>query len=237
MRPAATPLRHRFPWMKADTYARLVVLESLVDAEIGHRLQHGAGERWVEAMVARISDLVDEIDALDAVAAARAYDALVDFLTELPEDGDGLVEQTVRFKRAVDRIVERGMDEADLAAPSTWATVLDEVLGVLAAEHARAADADGSREHLRARYLVNRARAAADRMVAGERPERRGEVRSALDRLAFAVHNRRASAAVVDALVAEGRRLAARYRPSKLTRIGTFVVRQLLRRPGEPEAS
>lgn len=226
--------------MKADTYARLVVLESLVDAEIGHRLEHGAGERWVEAMVARISDLVDEIDALDAVAAARAYDALVDFLTELPDDGDGLVEQTVRFKRAVDRIVERGMDEADLAAPSTWATVLDELLEVLVAEYARAAEGDGPprpREHLRARYLVNRARAAADRMVAGERPERRAEVRSALDRLAFAVHNRRAAAAAVDELAADGRRLAARYRPSGLTRIGAFVVRQLLRRPGEPETS
>jgi hypothetical protein len=225
--------------MKADTYARLVVLESLVDAEIGHRLQHGAAERWVEAMVARISDLVDEIDALDAVAAARAYDALVDFLTDLPDDGQALVEQTVRFKRAVDRIVERGMDEAALAAPATWATVLDELLATLAAEYAGGADADGSvrpREHLRARYLVNRARAAADRMVAGERPERRAEVRSAVDRLAFAVHNRRAPAAEVGALAEDGRRLAARYRPSKLTRIGAFVVGQLLRRPAEPES-
>lgn len=225
--------------MKADTYARLVVLESLVDAEMGHRLENGAGERWVEAMVARISDLVDEIDALDAVAAARAYDALVDFLTDLPDDDDALVEQTVRFRRAVDRIVERGMDAADLAAPATWATVLDELLAVLGAEYARAVDADGGvrpREHMRARYLVNRARAAADRMVAGERPERRAEVRSALDRLAFAVHNRRAPAAAVDALTAEGKRLSARYRPSKLTRIGAFVVGQLLRRPGEPDA-
>lgn len=226
--------------MKADTYARLVVLESLVDAEIGHRLQHGAADRWIEAMVARLSDLVDEIDALDAVAAARAYDALVDFLTDLPDDGDGLVEQTVRFKRAVDRIVERGMDDTALAAPQTWATVLDELLAALSGEYARAEDANGAlrpREHMRARYMVNRARAAADRMVAGERPERRAEVRSAMDRLAFAVHNRRAPAAVVDELVAEGRRFAARYRPSKLTRIGAFVVGQLLRRPGDPEPS
>ena len=225
--------------MKADTYARLVVLESLVDAEIGHRLEHGAGERWIEAMVARISDLVDEIDALDAVTAARAYDALVDFLTELPEGDAALVEQTVAFKRAVDRIVERGMDAAALAAPPTWATVLDELLAVLAAEYARATDADGAvrpREHLRARYLANRARAAADRMVAGERPDRRGEVRSAIDRVAFAVHNRRLPRAEVDALVDDARRLAARYRPSKLTRIGAFVVGQLLRRPGEPDA-
>jgi hypothetical protein len=226
--------------MKADTYARLVVLESLVDAEIGHRLAEGAGERWVEAMVARISDLVDEIDALDAITAARAYDALVDFLTDLPDDDAALVEQTVAFKRALDRIVERGMDAPALAAPPTWATVLDQLLAALCAEYARAADADGAvrpREHLRARYLANRARAAADRMIAGERAERRAEVRSALDRLVFAVHNRRLPSAQVDALADEGRRLAARYRPSKLTRIGAFVVGQLLRRPGEPEPS
>lgn len=226
--------------MKADTYARLVVLESLVDAEIGYRLEHGAGERWIEGMVARISDLVDEIDALDAVTAARAYDALVDFLTELPEPDAALVDQTVAFKRAVDRIVERGMDAAALASPSTWATVLDELLAVLAAEYGRAVDAAGAalpREHLRARYLANRARAAADRMVAAERTERRAEVRSAMDRLAFAVHNRRLPLADVDTLVADAQRLAARYRPSKLTRIGAFVVGQLLRRPGEPDAS
>jgi hypothetical protein len=224
--------------MKADTYARLVVLESLVDAEIGHRLAHGAGERWIEAMVARVSDLVDEIDALDAIAAARAYDALVDFLTDLPEDDGALVEQTVAFKRAVDRIVVRGMDEAALAAPPTWATVLDELLAALAAEYARPGDADGTAPgaRRRARALAARARAAADRMVAGERAERRAEVRTAMDRLAFAVHDRRLSAADVEGLVAEARRLASRYRPSKLTRIGAYVVSQLLRRPGEADA-
>lgn len=225
--------------MKADTYARLVVLESLMDAEIGHRLEHGPGDRWVEAMVARISDLVDEIDALDAITAARAYDALVDFLTELPDGDAQLVEQTVAFKRGLDRVVERGMDATSLAAPPTWATVLDELLAVLAAEYARAVDADGDprpREHLRARYLANRARSAADGMIAGERTERRAEVRSAVDRLAFAVH-RRQPLAEVEALVDAAQRLAARYRPSKLTRIGAFVVGQLLRRPGEAEPS
>ena len=226
--------------MKADTYARLVVLESLVDAEIGHRLEAGAVERWVEAMVARISDLVDEIDALDAVAAARAYDALVDFLTELPEDDGALVEQTVAFKRAVDRIVERGMDPAALAAPSTWATVLDELLGVLAAEYPRVVDEGGAvrpPEYMRVRYLANRARSAADRMVAGAPPQRRAEVRTAVDRLVFAVHNQRLAPEEVERLLHEARRLAERYRPSNLSRIGSFVVRQLLRRPGEPEAS
>jgi hypothetical protein len=227
--------------LKADTYARLVVLETLVDAEIGYRLEIGAAtqERWVEAMVARISDLVDEIDALDALSAARAYDALVDFLTELPEEDGALVEQTVRFKRVVDRIVQRGMDDATLEASPTWAVVLDELLAVLAAEYRGAAEhpVEGiSREHLRSRYLANRARAAADRMVASERRDRQGEVRSALDRLVFAVHNRRLHAAAVDELVGEARALAARYRPTRLTRIGAYVLGQLLRRR-DPEPS
>lgn len=224
--------------MKADTYARLIVLETLVDAEIGYRLELGgaAAERWVEAMVARISDLVDEIDALDAVTAARAYDALVDFLTELPEEDDALVEQTVRFKRAVDRIVARGMDEAALEAPPTWAAVLDELLAVLAAEYRDSPEATLeaiSREHLRARYLANRARAAADRMTAAAGRDKQGEARSALDRLVFAVHNRRLHPAAVDELVAAARAVAARYRPARLTRIGAYVLGQLLRRrPG-----
>ena len=227
--------------MKADTYARLVVLETLVDAEIGYRLERGASaaERWVEAMVARLSDLVDEIDTMDALTAARTYDALVDFLTELPEEDDALVEQTVRFKRAVDRIVDRGMESAALAAPPTWAAVLDELLAALAAEYRGALEAGPgaiSREHLRARYLANRARAAADRMVAGENRERQGEVRSALDRVVFAVHNRRLHPVAVDELVSEARALAARYRPTRLTRVGAYVVGQLLRRRKEPES-
>ena len=227
--------------MKADTFAHLVVLETTLDAEIGYRLEHppASTERWVEGMVARVSDLVDRIDALDAVAAARAYDALVDFLTELPEEETALVEQAVRLKRAVDRIVERGMEAADLAAPPTWAAVVDELLGVLSAEYASAMDEQGDprpRQHLRARYLVNRARAAADRMVAGEPAARRAEVRSALDRLSFAVHNRRLRPAEVEELAGAARRLTARYRPSNLTRIGAFVLGQLLRRrPGDAE--
>lgn len=227
--------------MTADTFARLVVLETLVDAEIGFRLERGAPERWVEAMVARISDLVDEIDALDAVTAARAYDALVDFLTELPEEDGALVEQTVRFKRAVDRIVARGMDSAALDAPPTWAAVADELLAVLTAEYRGGGGDDGgagpSREHLRTRYLANRARAAADRMVAAEGRDRQAEVRTALDRLVFAVHNRRLPAAAVDELAADARRLAARYRPTRLTRVGAYVLGQLLRRRPGPEPS
>jgi hypothetical protein len=217
--------------VRADTYARLVVLETLVDAEIGHRLERSAPgtDRWVEVMVSRISDLVDEIDTLDVVTAARAYDALVDFLTELPEEDGALVEQTVRFKREVDRIAERGMDAGALQAPQTWAAVLDELLATLAGEYAGAAD-PGSREHLRARYLANRARAAAERMVAGQRRERQGEVRSALDRLVFAVHNRRLHGAAVGALVEDARRIAARYRPTPLLRIGAHVLRHLVRR-------
>jgi hypothetical protein len=220
--------------MKADTFAKLVVVETLIDAEIGHYLEFRPSmDRFKEAMVARISDLVDEIDALDAVAAARVYDAIVDFLAELPEDDEGVVDATVRFKRALDRLVERGTSDADLGASSTWAVVLDELLEVLADEYHGAVRPGGDvmpREYLRSRFLLDRARTAADRVMQAERPERRAELRTAMDRLAFAVNNRRLKPAAVDLLIQGPQRIARRHRPSSLTRVGSFVIRQLLRR-------
>jgi hypothetical protein len=220
--------------MKADTFAKLVVVETLIDAEIGHYLEFRPSmDRFKEAMVARISDLVDEIDALDAVAAARVYDAIVDFLAELPEDDEGVVDATVRFKRALDRLVERGTSDADLGASSTWAVVLDELLEVLADEYHGAVRPAGEvmpREYLRSRFLLDRARTAADRVMQAERPERRAELRTAMDRLAFAVNNRRLKPAAVDLLIQGPQRIARRHRPSSLTRVGSFVIRQLLRR-------
>ncbi|HEX5726915.1 MAG TPA: hypothetical protein VFX98_15680 [Longimicrobiaceae bacterium] len=226
--------------MKADTFARLVTLETLVDAEIGFYLEHrpDPAERFREALVSRLSDLVDEIDALDAVAAARVYDAIVDFLAELTDDDEGVVAATLHFKRAIDRIGDRAMDPAELMQPDTWAFVLDELLEALAEAYAVARPEGGAlepRAYLRARFLLNRARDASERMVWDARPERRTEVRNELDRLAFAVHNQRPDAAALDALVRSAQRLARRYRPSNLRRIGAFVVGQLLRRrPGTP---
>ena len=223
--------------MKADTYAKLLVLETLIDAEIGYWLEHHPpdSDAFREVMISRISDLVDEIDALDAVAAARVYDAVVDFLAELPEDDDGVVEATLHFKRAVDRLIERAMEGRDLAQPATWAVVLDELLEALADEYHAAIRPNGEvrpREYLRSRYLLNRARDAADRMLVHARPLRRAEIRSEMDRLAFAVHNRRVKPAELDLLIEKPQRMARRYRPSNLTRIGAFVVGQLLRRRG-----
>jgi hypothetical protein len=227
--------------MKADTFAKLVVLETLIDAEIGYFLEHRppSPERFKEAMVARISDLVDEIDALDSIAAARVYDAIVDFLADLPEDADGVVDATLRFKRSVDRLVERGTSRADITASATWAIVLEELLEVLADEYHAAVRPGGEvmpREYLRSRFLLDRARTAADRVMQAERPDRRAELRSEMDRLAFAVNNRRLKPAAVDLLIRGPQRIARRHRPSSLTRVGSFVIRQLLRRraPGGP---
>jgi hypothetical protein len=212
------------------------VLETLIDAEIGYYLefQPPSVERFKEAMVARISDLVDEIDARDAVAAGRVYDAIVDFLAELPaDDPDGVVNATVRFKRAVDRLVERGTSAADLSASSTWAIVLEELLDVLADEYHGAVRPGGEvmpREYLRSRFLLDRARTAADRVMQAERPDRRAELRTEMDRLSFAVHNRRLKPAAVDVLIRGPQRIARRHRPSSLTRVGSFVIRHLLRR-------
>ena len=230
--------------MRADTFAKLITLESLIDAEVGWYLEHRPppAARFREGMISRISDLVDEIDALDAVAAARVYDAVVDFLSELPDgddDDDALVEATLRFKRAVDRVAERGLEPREREEPSTWAVVLDELLGETADAYDEAfADlqAMDTRAYLRARYLLNRARDAAERMAPAARAERRAELRGAMDRLLFAVHSRRLPPAEVDPLVAAAQRMARRHRPSNLSRIGAFVVGQLLRRRADPDA-
>jgi hypothetical protein len=223
--------------MKADTFAKLVVLETLIDAEIGHHFEQRppSMELFREGLVARISDLVDEIDALDAVAAARIYDAIVDFLAALPEDqeaGEAVVVATLRFRRAVDRLVARGMDDRELREPSTWAVVLDELLEELSHEYHDAVRPSGElwpRAYLRAQTLLARAREAADRML-WEAGDERIELRDELDRLTFAVRYQRLKPTVVDFLVRALQRRAARYRPSTLTRIGGFVLGQVLRR-------
>ncbi|HEX8904658.1 MAG TPA: hypothetical protein VF771_07435, partial [Longimicrobiaceae bacterium] len=126
--------------MRADTFARLITLEALIDAEVGFWLEHRpvSTDRYREALVARVSDLLDEIDRLDEVAAARIYDALVDFLSELPDEEEGMVEAAIRFKRAVDRLIDRAMEPRDLDDAATWATVLDQALDELADEYPRA---------------------------------------------------------------------------------------------------
>jgi hypothetical protein len=228
--------------MKADTFAKLVVLEALIEAEIGYFLEQRPSSRELfrEVMVARISDLIDEIDTLDSVAAARVYDAVVDFLAELPEEEEGVVEATVRFRRAIDRIVARGVERRDLAVPSTWAIVLGELLAELADEYHSAIRADGEvrvREFMRVEVLLSRCRQACERMM-WEANAALPEIASDLDRLTFAVRHRRLRPPTVDLIIRNLQRRASRYRPSTLTRVGSFVVRQLFRREprrnGEP---
>lgn len=220
--------------MKADTFAKLVVLDALIEAETGYFLKHRPGsiELYRETMIARISDLIDEVDVLDSVAAARVYDAVVDFLAELPDEDDGVVEATIRLRRAVDRIVERGMDRRDLGAPSTWAVVLEELLAELADEYHLAIAGDGEirpRELLRTESLLTRSAHAADRMLWGADAAPH-EIASDLDRLSFAVRYRHVRPTTVDFMIRSLQRRAARYRPSTLTRVGAFVLRQVLRR-------
>lgn len=220
--------------MKADSFAKLVVLDSLVEAEIGYFIEHSppSVELFREGMVSRISDLVDEIDVLDAVAAGRVYDAIVDFLAEFPEDHDGIVEAAVRFRRAIDRIVARGLDRRDLGTSSTWAVVLDELLAELADEY-HVALADGPeprpREFMRVESLLGRSRSAVDRMLWEEREED-AELWSDFDRLVFEIRHRRLNPVNVDYTVRSLQRRALRYRPSTLTRVGAFVLGTVLRR-------
>jgi hypothetical protein len=221
--------------MKADTFAKLVVLETLFEAEIGFLLEHRptSMELFREGMVSRVSDLVDEIDALDAVAAARTYDAVVDFLAELPENDDGVVDSALRFRRAIARLIARGMDQRDLKQASTWAVVLDELLGELADEYhaaVRPGGEVGTREYIRTLGLLARAREAADRLLWEIGAERETELLAEMDRLSFAVRHQRLKPTVVDFLIRAVQRRASRYRPSTLTRIGGFVLGQVLRR-------
>ncbi len=220
--------------MKADSYAKLVVLGALVEAEVGYHLSAGAVSADVlrESLVARLSDLLDDVDALDSVAAERVYDALVDFLAELPEDDEGIVEASVKLRRAVDRVVERGLDRRDLAAASTWAVVLDELLAELKDEYHVAVTVEGEvrpREYCRANALLDRCRVAVDRMLWGAETAA-PEVLDEMDRLIHAVRHRRVRPASVDMIVHTMQRHAARFRPSTLSRIGAFVLRQVLRR-------
>jgi hypothetical protein len=221
--------------MKADTFAKLVTLETVIDAEVGFWLEHhpASMDRYREAMVARVSDLMDAIDRLDEVAAARVYDAMVDFLSELPDDDEGVVDAALRFKRAVDRLVDRAMAPADLDDASTWAVVLDELLEELAAEYPRAVLAPAEvdpRAYLRALGLARAARDAGARMAAARRTDARPMLRDDLDRLVFAVAHRRPAAAEVEPLIRAPQRIARRARPSNLGRVGAAVVGQLLRR-------
>lgn len=221
--------------MRADTFAKLVTLETVIDAEVGFWLEHrpASMDRYREALVSRVSDLLDAIDRLDEVAAARVYDALVDFLSELPDDAEGMVEASLRFKRAVDRLIDRAMHPGDLEDAPTWAVVLDELLEELAAEYPRAVLGPGEldpRAYLRALALARAARAAGERMVAARRSDARPMLRDDLDRLVFAVQHRRPAAAELEPLVRAPQRIARRARPSNLGRVGAAVVGQLLRR-------
>jgi hypothetical protein len=49
-----------------------------------------------------------------------------------------------------------------------------------------------------------------------------------MDRLTFAVRYRRIRPSTVDLLIRSLQREAAKYRPSTLTRIGAFVLRQVM---------
>jgi hypothetical protein len=69
--------------------------------------------------------------------------------------------------------------------------------------------------------------------------EENSDLRSEMDRLTFAVRHQRLRPQAVDFLIRAPQRRAARYRPSTLTRIGSYVLGQVLRRQpprGRPPA-
>jgi hypothetical protein len=227
--------------MKADTFAKLLVLDTLVEAEIGYHIaQHPPSpDMYREELAARLGEVIDEIDVLDSVTAGRTYDALVDFLAELPEHPEGMIESVTVFRRAIDRIVDRGIDRHDLAVASTWAIVLEEFLRALSIEYRTAVAGDGDvrqREYTRSLALLDRARNAAERML-WTAEEDRVEIREALDGLVYAVRYRRVEAGALDTINRSILRRASRYRPSTISRVGAFVLRQLISREPKGKAA
>lgn len=230
--------------MRVDTFARLILLDTLVRADVGHLLGQDplSTDQFRDALTSRIGDLVDEIDTLDAVAAARAYDSIVDLFAALPEEREGIVEAAVAFHASMARTIDRGMDPDELRQGSTWAVVLDELLGALARDYERARagdDGEPSREQVRATVLAAAVRDAAERVAVDIAREAGAELRADTLRLTLAVQHTRAEPAVVEALVRIVQRHASRQRPSPLRRIGAFVLGQVLtrerrRRQGEP---
>lgn len=219
--------------MKADTFAKLLVLQTRVEAEVGLLLEErpASFDHFREGLISRVSDLVDEIDALDAVAAARTYDALVDFLSQMPEDDTGIVETTIRFQRAIGRTVERGMDHGERRQGSTWAIVLHELVEELAACHA---DPHGEpverREMAVTHALLDRARDAAERVAESVGGNAAAELLSEVERLRYAIRYRRLPASQVEPALQAVQRRSARHRPTPLSRIGVFVLGQVLSR-------
>jgi len=222
--------------MKADTFARLVVLDTLVEAEIGHLLAHRppSVEEFREGVAGRVGRILAEIDSPDRKIANRTWSALVDFLAHLPEDDDGIEAAALRFRQSLNRVMERGVDRHDLADPAVWAAALEALLRALTVEYRVAMRSSGGRdlappERERVDRLLDAARRAADRML-WHADTGRSDLSAEMDRLRFAIRYRRLPPAEVETLGRSILRLAAKYRPSTISRVGAFVLRQLLGR-------
>src|SRR5690606_24462169 len=124
---------------------------------------------------------------------ARTYDAIVDFIAQIPEDDEGIVEGAIRFHRAMDRTVERGMDRAGLRLAATWAVAVHDMLEALAREYGAEPDDDPEhrlRQRGRAVSLLDRARYAADRIATESGVASAGELVDAMERLTYAIRYR-----------------------------------------------
>jgi hypothetical protein len=220
--------------MKADTYARLVVLDTLVEAEIGFLLAHHPPltEELREGMAGRVAGMIEEIETLDRSVASRAWEAIVGLVARLPEDDDGIEAAALRCRRALSRIMQRGFSRHDLADAAVWTAVLEVLLRTLALEYRAAMRASAGaelapRERERIDRLLDTARNAADRML-WNAADGEATLSEAMDRLTHAVRYRRIPPAEVDTLASSIVRLAAKHRPSTISRVGAFVLRQLL---------
>lgn len=148
----------------------------------------------------------------------------------------------MRFRAAADRTIERGMDRSELRLPTTWAVALHHLLEALASEYVGEPSVDQAerlRQHARAVALLDRARMSAERIAAEAGLTAAGDLVIAVERLNYAVRHRRVPPREAEPLLRAAQRQAARHRPSPLSRVGAFVLGQILtrdrrRRRGEP---
>jgi hypothetical protein len=119
-----------------------------------------------------------------------------------------------------------------MADPALWASALEALIRALLEEYPAAIRAEGGRNRFpreweRVERLLDGTRRVADRMLWSS-----AAIGTTLEdeviHLHHAVLHRRFSPTEVEAICRSILRYAARYRPSTLSRVGAFVVRQLL---------
>ena len=223
--------------MKADTFAKLAVLETLVDAEVAYYLEHSPSIPAYRARVAALADgVLSGIDPCDEETAIAAHHASARLLRELQPADDAVIRAATRFKRRVNGILAREMEPEERRRVATWAVVVDQLLATLAREYREGAGDADRRADERIHLLLARIEDGVARLALLGGAARVEGLRAAAQRLRTAVRRRQPTDTVSVQIAALQLQVRALAGESSLARLGGFVVRQLLEPDGAPEA-